>query len=148
MPWNGSGDFTRTNSDHTGPTTWTQDKDGSIKITAARHDSHDQDLADGIKACLAKNGENAMTGDLDMGGGNITDCDQINVDQLVLEGQLTATSSVVLIGDGGVGKLVVKTAAPASASATGTQGTITADADYIYVCTATDTWKRVAIATW
>jgi hypothetical protein len=37
---------------------------------------------------------------------------------------------------------------PASASDTGTQGQIAWDADYIYVCTATDTWKRVAIATW
>jgi hypothetical protein len=25
---------------------------------------------------------------------------------------------------------------------------MTWDADYIYVCTATNTWKRVAIATW
>lgn len=37
---------------------------------------------------------------------------------------------------------------PASASAAGNQGEIAWDADYIYVCTATDTWKRVAIATW
>lgn len=37
---------------------------------------------------------------------------------------------------------------PASASATGSQGDIAWDADYIYVCTATNTWKRVAIATW
>ena len=37
---------------------------------------------------------------------------------------------------------------PASASATGTAGTVSWDADYIYICTATDTWKRVAIATW
>lgn len=37
---------------------------------------------------------------------------------------------------------------PASASATGTAGTITWDSSYIYVCTATNTWKRVAIATW
>lgn len=40
------------------------------------------------------------------------------------------------------------TKTPASAAATGTAGTIAWDADYIYVCTATDTWKRVAIATW
>jgi uncharacterized repeat protein (TIGR03837 family) len=39
-------------------------------------------------------------------------------------------------------------AAPASASASGTAGEIRIDADYIYVCTATNTWKRVAIATW
>lgn len=37
---------------------------------------------------------------------------------------------------------------PASASATGVAGTIAWDADYIYVCTATNTWKRTAIATW
>jgi hypothetical protein len=37
---------------------------------------------------------------------------------------------------------------PASASATGNQGEIAWDADYIYVCVATNTWKRVAIATW
>lgn len=37
---------------------------------------------------------------------------------------------------------------PASASATGTLGTVVWDADYIYVCIATNTWKRVAIATW
>ena len=37
---------------------------------------------------------------------------------------------------------------PASASATGTTGEIAWDANYIYVCTATNTWKRTAIATW
>ena len=39
-------------------------------------------------------------------------------------------------------------AAPASASASGTAGDIAYDSSYFYVCTATDTWKRVAIATW
>ena len=37
---------------------------------------------------------------------------------------------------------------PASAAATGVAGTIAWDANYIYVCSATDTWLRVAIATW
>jgi len=37
---------------------------------------------------------------------------------------------------------------PASATATGTAGQITWDTNYIYVCTAANTWKRVAIATW
>lgn len=37
---------------------------------------------------------------------------------------------------------------PASASATGTKGEITWDSDYIYVCVATDTWKRTALSTW
>ena len=38
--------------------------------------------------------------------------------------------------------------APASATAAGTAGDIRYDADYIYICTATNTWKRAAIATW
>ena len=38
--------------------------------------------------------------------------------------------------------------APASAAAAGTAGDVRYDADYIYICTATNTWKRVAIATW
>jgi hypothetical protein len=37
---------------------------------------------------------------------------------------------------------------PSSASDFGAQGEIRWDADYIYVCVATDTWKRVGIATW
>lgn len=38
--------------------------------------------------------------------------------------------------------------APATASSTGTTGEIRIDANFIYICTATNTWKRVAIATW
>lgn len=37
---------------------------------------------------------------------------------------------------------------PASATDTGVAGTMCFDTNYIYVCTATNTWKRVAIATW
>lgn len=45
-------------------------------------------------------------------------------------------------------KLNTPTATPASAAAAGTAGDIAWDASYIYICTATNTWKRVAIATW
>jgi len=44
--------------------------------------------------------------------------------------------------------VILSTSTPASASATGVAGTITWDSDWVYVCVATDTWKRVAIATW
>ena len=37
---------------------------------------------------------------------------------------------------------------PASASDTGTAGEICWDASYVYVCTATNTWKRAALSTW
>ncbi len=71
MAWNGSGAFSRTNGTNTGSTTWTQDRDEGTKITSSRHDTHDQDLSDGINACIAKNGENAMTGAFDLNGQNI-----------------------------------------------------------------------------
>lgn len=68
MPWNGSGTFTRSNGFNTGTTVWTADKNAAVKITASRHDNHDNDLRDGINACLAKNGENAATANLPMAG--------------------------------------------------------------------------------
>ena len=37
---------------------------------------------------------------------------------------------------------------PSSASDTGAQGEIRWDANYLYVCVATNTWKRIAIDTW
>lgn len=44
--------------------------------------------------------------------------------------------------------IILRSKTPASATATGLQGEVAWDASYIYVCTATNTWKRVAIATW
>lgn len=39
-------------------------------------------------------------------------------------------------------------AVPASAAATGVAGQIAYASGFLYVCVATDTWQRVAIATW
>lgn len=46
------------------------------------------------------------------------------------------------------GAIITPTSTPASASAAGAAGTWAWDTNYIYICTATNTWKRVAIATW
>jgi hypothetical protein len=60
-------------------------------------------------------------------------------------GTTSPTEQLDLSGDA----IRIRTAqTPASATATGTAGTVCWDASYIYVCTATNTWKRVAIATW
>lgn len=45
-------------------------------------------------------------------------------------------------------ELVQRVAVPASAAATGVPGQIAYDASNFYLCTATDTWVRVAVATW
>tara|TARA_R110000824_G_scaffold270106_2_gene458577 strand:- start:136 stop:390 length:255 start_codon:yes stop_codon:yes gene_type:complete len=49
---------------------------------------------------------------------------------------------------GSVTGIISDVAAPASAASTGTTGQVAVDTGFIYVCTATNTWKRVAIATW
>lgn len=98
MSWDGSGNFTRSNGTYSGPTVWQQDESAAVDIEADRHDTHDQDLADGIEACLAKNGENSMTGDLDLGGNDIVD-----VSSLTLTGSdavdLTDGTNVLNIGN-------------------------------------------------
>jgi len=45
-------------------------------------------------------------------------------------------------------QLPIPNKTPASATAAGTQGDICWDTNYIYVCVATNTWKRTAISTW
>lgn len=63
MAW-GGGVFTRTY----GSTAWQIDASNSVGIVPDRHDTNDQDLADGINACINKAGGNTPTADLPMGG--------------------------------------------------------------------------------
>lgn len=85
MPWV-SGSYTKGNSATGG---WTGDASLGIGIEAGRHDTQDNDFATGINNCLAKDGSNAATGNLDLGNKKITNlaggtanADAINVAQL------------------------------------------------------------------
>jgi hypothetical protein len=52
-------------------------------------------------------------------------------------------------GDGTIsGQLRSVGTAPATASSTGTAGDVRYDASFVYICTATNTWKRAALTTW
>lgn len=44
--------------------------------------------------------------------------------------------------------IILATKTPSSATDIGTAGEIAWDADYIYICVATDTWKRTPLSTW
>lgn len=44
--------------------------------------------------------------------------------------------------------LVISNTVPANSSSFGLAGTIARDSNYIYVCVATNTWKRAALSTW
>jgi len=67
MPWSG-GNFTRAN----GNTGWVTDQTNGIGIEAGRHDTQDNDFKDGINFCLAKDGSNSATGNLNLGNNKIT----------------------------------------------------------------------------
>ena len=64
----------------------------------------------------------------------------------LLIGTSTAGASKLVVNDDSIQVNTAKT--PASASATGTTGEIAWDANYVYVCVATNTWKRSALSTW
>lgn len=64
-----------------------------------------------------------------------------------------AITTIVTVGmqgppgtQGPAGTCVRKT--PESATDTGTAGEMAYDDDYLYVCIATDAWKRVALSSW
>jgi hypothetical protein len=71
-----------------------------------------------------------------------------------LGGNLGINTSAPTISDGvGLhidGKIIRMSTSktPASAGATGNAGEICWDSSYVYVCVATNTWKRAAISTW
>jgi hypothetical protein len=57
---------------------------------------------------------------------------------VTIDGSLTASQF----------RLSALNTAPASANAIGTTGEIRYDANFVYVCIATNTWKRSALTTW
>lgn len=71
MAWSG-GTYTRSNGVYTGSLVWQSDAAASVKILATRHDTHDQDLADGISACIHKGGQNSPTANISWGSKKIT----------------------------------------------------------------------------
>lgn len=76
-------------------------------------------------------------------GANTTVIGTTSTTQTKLEG--TSTSVGIISGD----RLRIANAkTPATSGAAGTAGDICWDASYLYICTATNTWRRVAHATW
>jgi hypothetical protein len=95
------------------------------------------------------NGSGAAAFDVKRLAGTLTLYAGTNLVNNKTSGTITYAGTVVsAISRSGQFRLNALNTAPAAADSTGTLGEIRIDADHIYVCTATDTWKRVAIATW
>jgi len=78
--------------------------------------------------------------------GNIKGATENGVPSVSVGGVLYAPSAFIGLGMTVGGALILETDIPGSSSASGTQGSITWDNDYIYICVATDTWKRAALS--
>ena len=78
---------------------------------------------------------------------NVNNAERLRIDSGGNVGIATdAPSQKLHVSDSSIRIDTAKT--PASAADTGTQGQVAWDSSYFYVCIATDTWQRVAHATW
>lgn len=70
-----------------------------------------------------------------------------NVDTTLNLGDVeTESSASKSLGD--ITIYVESVAVPASSTSPGIVNTIAIDTNYLYICVATDTWKRVALSSW
>lgn len=100
MPWGGSAPnqvFSRTDGTRTGTTTWQQAQAAAVPILSSSHDVHDQDLANGISACLKKDGGNQPSANLPMGGYKHTGCAPATADnEYLTRGQFFPSGTKML----------------------------------------------------
>lgn len=128
MAWNGAGNFQRTNGSFSGSDVWQDDANAGYDIVDARHDTHDQDLAQGINNCLTKDGQNSPTTNLSMNTYkhlNVGDGTARN--QYATVGQLQDQGVQALSGVGGTANAITASMNPTiSAYVTGAQYTFKA----------------------
>lgn len=113
MAFNGSGTFNRTDGTRTGATVWAQAKAALVKIVTSGHDTHDQDLADGLTNCICKDGQTTITQNIPMNSKKLTGLaagtgagDSVRYEQLAVAQITSGTISGITdlaVADGGTG---------------------------------------------
>jgi hypothetical protein len=93
MPWNGSGVYSL-------PRSWVTDKGGGVAPSAVNFDQQDNDIATAINNCLARDGQNKMTGALDMNTHAISGVTALTAKTISLS---DATAVNIIAGDPSVG---------------------------------------------
>ena len=125
MGWDGSGNFTRTDGNRVGSTTWAQARDAGALINAPDADHHDQDVADGLENCITKDGQNSPSANLPMNAKKHTGvADAAAATEYAAYGQLLALVSpfVGATGVGGTANAITLTPTPAITSYDDRQG--------------------------
>jgi hypothetical protein len=115
------------------------DGSSSVAITGATT------VAGVLKTSTTTDAASSTTGALQTAGGlGITKSANVGgaltvAKTATIQSSLTVNGALNVVGGEGT---------PASVSATCTKGTIKWDTGYIYICTATDTWRRMAVDAW
>jgi hypothetical protein len=96
------------------------------------------------------NSTNATTGALQVSGGaGIAGNLYVGGNLIILGSTSVVEQEIVSVSETITGNLILgNTYAPTANNSIGTTGQITWDGDYIYICVATDTWKRANLSTW
>jgi hypothetical protein len=65
----------------------------------------------------------------------------------IIEDYLSIHDDINAMGDA-IDKIASENTVPSTATSAGKEGQIAKDNNYIYVCIATNTWRRAAISVW
>jgi hypothetical protein len=95
MAFDGSGTFNRTDGTRTGTTVWADAKTAGVKILSADHDTHDQDIADGLEKCLTVTGETVMANDTFIKGRNAANSADVNMVKVNASDFMEVSANVV-----------------------------------------------------
>lgn len=97
-----------------GSTAWGDDRDAAVEIEAGLHDTHDEDLASGINNCLAKDGQNSATADLNIGNNKLTNVtDPTSAQDAATKAYVDANVAGIIFVSGDV--ILIRTGASAPA---------------------------------
>ncbi|MGI9489355.1 MAG: hypothetical protein ACR2RF_26395 [Geminicoccaceae bacterium] len=116
MPWNGSGQFNRTNGVFTGATVWDESRVAGRTVRSDDHDTHDEDIATGMENTVTRDGQNQPTTNLPMGGFRHTNVDDAAArTDYVAAGQIQDQdlSHIVPASVGGTGDAITLSPTPA-----------------------------------
>jgi microcystin-dependent protein len=109
LPWNGSAPnktFGRTDGTRTGSQTWQEADAAGVDIVSDDHDTHDQDIADGLNQALLKDGGNTATANIPMGGFRFTNLGDATAMTQAATGKQVLNSSFQYCSVGGTANTI------------------------------------------